>query len=164
MKLVAATVMCLSLLASARGSEAASVASYEDSQGITVIRSGSQASSKGSAENFTGSVRIEPLFQAKDPARAVGARVTFTPGARTAWHAHPLGQILIVTAGTGWVQEWGGQKEEIQEGDVVRIPPGQKHWHGATATTSMTHIAIQERLDGKTVEWMEQVSDEQYRK
>jgi quercetin dioxygenase-like cupin family protein len=174
MKLLAATVISLSLLTSAAarvnqaraasGSDAPSAASSGDAQKITITRNGSQPSSKGSAEYFTGSVRIDPLFQAKDPARAVGARVTFEPGARTAWHTHPLGQILIVTAGAGWVQQWGGPIEEIRQGDVVRIPPGQKHWHGATATTGMTHIAIQEQLDGKVVQWMEKVSDEQYRK
>ena len=109
-------------------------------------------------------VRIDPLFKANDPSRTSGASVTFEPGARTAWHTHPLGQTLIVTAGCGWVQQWGGQIEEIRQGDVVRIPPGQKHWHGATATTGMTHIAIQEQLDGKAVEWMEKVRDEQYRR
>ena len=117
---------------------------------------------KGPAEYFTGTVRIDPLFQAHDPARALGASVTFEPGARTAWHTHPLGQTLIVTAGCGLVQRWGGPIEEIRPGDVVWIPPGEKHWHGATATTAMTHIAIQEQLDGKSADWMEQVSDEQY--
>jgi quercetin dioxygenase-like cupin family protein len=131
---------------------------------ISITRSGSQPSRQGSPDYFTGSVRIEPLFEAQDPARASGGRVTFEPGARSVWHTHPRGQILIVTAGTGWVQQWGSPKEEIREGDVVRIPAGQKHWHGATATTGMTHIAIQEQLDGKVVEWMEKVSDEQYRK
>jgi len=135
----------------------------QGSQTMIITRSGSQPSSQGPAEYFTGSVRVDPLFQAKDPSRGSGARVTFEPGARTAWHTHPLGQILIVTAGSGWVQQWGGEVEDIRPGDVVRIPPGQKHWHGATATTGMTHIAIQEQLDGKVVEWMEQVSDEQYR-
>ena len=105
---------------------------------------------------------MDPLFKANHPARALGASVTFEPGARTAWHTHPLGQTLIVTAGSGWVQQWGGQIEEIRQGDVVWIPPGQKHWHGATATTAMTHIAIVERLDGKGSDWMEKVSDEQY--
>jgi 4-carboxymuconolactone decarboxylase len=172
MKLIAATAISLSLLASAcangnqtratSDSDTPSVASKEDSQRIAITRSGSQPSSKGPAEYFTGSVRVDPLFQAKDPARASGARVTFEPGARTAWHTHPLGQILIVTAGSGWVQQWGDPIEEIRQGDVVRIPPGQKHWHGATATTAMTHIAIQEQLDGKVVDWMEKVSDEQY--
>jgi quercetin dioxygenase-like cupin family protein len=129
---------------------------------ISISRSGSQPSSKGSADYFTGSVRIDPLFKANDPLRASGGRVAFEPGARTAWHSHPYGQILIVTAGSGWIQQWGGPIEEIRQGDVVRIPPGVKHWHGATATTGMTHIALQEQLDDKAVEWMEKVSDEQY--
>ena len=130
---------------------------------MDVKRSGSQPSGKGAAEYFTGAVRVDPLFEAPDPARARGASVTFEPGARTAWHTHPLGQTLIVTAGRGWAQRWGGLIEEIRPGDVVWVPPGEKHWHGATATTAMTHIAIQEQLDGKTVDWMEQVSEEQYR-
>ncbi len=129
---------------------------------MDVKRSGSQPSTKGSTEYFTGTVRIDPLFQAKSPARAVGASVTFEPGARTAWHTHPLGQTLIVTAGSGLVQRWGGPVESIRPGDVVWIPPNEKHWHGATATTAMTHIAVQEQLDGKTAAWMEKVSDEQY--
>jgi quercetin dioxygenase-like cupin family protein len=129
-----------------------------------IKRCGSQPSGKGPAEWFTGEVRIDPLFLAEDPARASGASVTFEPGARTAWHMHPLGQVLIVTAGCGWTQCWGGPIVEIRAGDVVRCPPGHKHWHGATPTTAMTHIAIQEALDGKAVEWMEKVSDEQYRK
>jgi quercetin dioxygenase-like cupin family protein len=108
-------------------------------------------------------VRIDPLFQANDPARVVSASVTFEPGARTAWHTHPLGQTLIVTSGRGLAQRWGGPVEQILPGDVIWFPPGEKHWHGATATTAMTHIAIQERFDGKTVDWMEKVSDEQYR-
>jgi quercetin dioxygenase-like cupin family protein len=132
-------------------------------QKMEIKRSGSQPSGKGPAEYFTGTVRVDPLFQAKDPARALGASVTFEPGARTAWHTHPLGQTLIVTAGCGRVQRWGGPIEEIRPGDVVRIAPGEKHWHGATPTTAMTHIAIQEQLDdGKAVDWMEKVSDEQY--
>jgi quercetin dioxygenase-like cupin family protein len=131
---------------------------------MDIKRSGSQPSGKGPDEYFTGTVRIDPLFQAHDPARALGVSVTFELGARTAWHTHPLGQILIVTAGSGWVQQWGGHIQEIREGDAVWIPPGQKHWHGATATTGMTHIAIQEYLDGNVVEWMEQVSDDQYRR
>ena len=129
---------------------------------MEIKRSGSQPSGKGPAEYFTGTVRIDPLFQAHDPARAVGASVTFEPGARTAWHTHPLGQTLIVTAGCGLVQSWGGPIERIRPGDVVRCPPGEKHWHGATAITAMTHIAIVERLDGKAVDWMEKVADEQY--
>jgi quercetin dioxygenase-like cupin family protein len=129
---------------------------------INIQRSGAQPSTKGSAEYFTGSVRVDYLFQPKEPARASGASVTFEPSARTAWHTHPLGQTLIVTAGCGLVQRWGGPIEEIRPGDVVCIPPGEKHWHGATATTAMTHIAIQEQLEGKAADWNEQVSDEQY--
>ena len=129
---------------------------------MDIQRSGSQPSSKGSAEYFTGAVRIDPLFQANAPARATGASVTFEPGARTAWHTHPLGQILIVTAGLGWVQREGGPVEEIRPGDVVWFEPGEKHWHGVTATTAMSHIAVQEKLDGSPVDWMEHVSDEQY--
>ena len=130
---------------------------------MDIKRSGSQPSSKGQAEYFTGAVRIEPLFQAHESARAVGASVTFEPSARTAWHTHPLGQTLIFTAGCGLAQRWGGgPAEEIRPGDVVWFPPGEKHWHGATATTAITHIAIQGQLDGKTVDWMEKVSDEQY--
>ena len=129
---------------------------------MDIQRSGSKPSGKGPAEYFTGAVRIDPLFQAPEPARAVGASVTFEPGARTAWHSHPLGQTLIVIAGCGRAQRWGGPIEEIRPGDVAWIPPGEKHWHGATATTAMTHIAIQEQLDGKTADWMEKVSDEQY--
>ena len=129
---------------------------------MEIKRSGSQPSGKGPAEYFTGSVRVDPLFNPPAPARAFGASVTFEPGARTAWHTHPLGQTLIVTAGRGRAQRWGGPLEEIRPGDVVCIPPGEKHWHGATPTTAMTHIAIQEQLDGKAVDWMEQVSDDQY--
>jgi quercetin dioxygenase-like cupin family protein len=129
---------------------------------MEIKRIGSQASGKGLSEWFTGTVRIDPLFQAPAPARVQGASVTFEPGARTAWHTHPLGQTLIVTAGCGWVQHDGGPIEEIRPGDVVWFPPGEKHWHGATSTTAMTHIAIQEQLDGKTVDWLEKVSDEQY--
>ena len=131
---------------------------------MDIKRNGSQPSSKGPAEYFTGTVRIDPLFEAPDPARARGASVTFEPGARSAWHTHPLGQTLIVTSGCGWVQSEGGPKMEIRSGDMVWCPPNEKHWHGATTTTGMTHIAIQEQLDGKVVEWMEKVSDEQYRK
>jgi quercetin dioxygenase-like cupin family protein len=130
---------------------------------MEIKRIGSQPSSKGPADWFTGTVRIDPLFQATAPARANGASVTFEPGARTAWHTHPLGQTLIITAGCGWVQQEGTSVEEIHPGDVVWFPPAVRHWHGATPTTAMTHIAIQEALDGKVVEWMEKVSDEQYR-
>jgi quercetin dioxygenase-like cupin family protein len=129
---------------------------------MDIKRNCSQPAGKGPDEYFTGTVRIDPLFQAPDPARVVGASVTFEPGARTAWHTHPLGQTLVVTAGCGLAQRWAGPIEEIRPGDVIWFPPGEKHWHGATATTAMTHIAIQERLDGKTVDWMEKVSDEQY--
>jgi quercetin dioxygenase-like cupin family protein len=154
MTVLAATVVSLVLLA---------VASTADAQAVTVTRAGAQPSAKGPAENFTGSVRVDFLFQVEEPSRASCALVTFEPGARTAWHTHPLGQRLVVTAGAGWVQHWGGPVQVIRPGDVVRIPPGQKHWHGATATTGMSHIAIQEQRDGKTVDWMEKVSDEQYR-
>jgi quercetin dioxygenase-like cupin family protein len=131
---------------------------------MEIKRSGSQSSSKASAEYFTGNVRIDPLHEAPDPARMRCASVTFEPGARTAWHTHPLGQTLIVTAGCGLVQSWNGPIQEIRPGDVIWIPPGEKHWHGATPITAMTHIAIQEALDGKTADWMEKVSDEQYRR
>src|SRR5690348_816056 len=133
-----------------------------DPGAIRIMRSGSQPSRQGPDAHFTGSARVDPLFQANAPAHASGALVTFEPGARTAWHTHPLGQVLIVTAGTGLVQRWDGPIEEIRSGDVVYIPLGEKHWHGAAATMAMTHIAIQEQLDGKTVDWMEKVSDEQY--
>ena len=129
---------------------------------MEIKRSGSQPSGKGPAEWFTGTVRIDPLFEAPKPARVRGASVTFEPGARTAWHTHPLGQTLIVMAGCGRAQREGGPLEEIRPGDVVWIPPNEKHWHGAAPKTAMTHIAIQEALDGKAVEWMEKVSDEQY--
>ncbi|MEP6715209.1 MAG: cupin domain-containing protein [Terriglobia bacterium] len=131
---------------------------------MDIKRVGSQASTKGPSEWFTGTVRIDPLFQAPDPAFVQSARVTFEPGARTAWHTHPLGQNLVVTTGCGWAQQEGGPVEEIRPGDVVWFPPGVRHWHGATPTTAMTHIAIQERLNGKAVEWMEYVTDEQYRR
>ena len=131
---------------------------------MEIKRIGSQPSSKGSTDWFTGTVRIDPLFQASAPARTSGGSVTFEPGARTAWHTHPLGQTLIVTVGCGWVQREGGPIEEIRPGDVVWFAAGEKHWHGATPTTAMTHIAIHEALDGKLVDWMEKVSDDQYRK
>jgi quercetin dioxygenase-like cupin family protein len=131
---------------------------------MDIMRSGSQASAKGPAEYFTGAVRIDMRFKGTAPARIGGATVTFEPGARTAWHTHPLGQTLIVTSGAGWMQMEGGPKEDIRAGDIVWIPPGEKHWHGATATTGMTHIAIAEALGGKTVDWMEQVTDEQFRR
>ena len=129
---------------------------------MKITRSGAQPSGKGPAEWFTGAVRIDPLFQADAPARVAGASVTFEPGARTAWHTHPRGQALIVTTGVGRVQIEGGRIEEIRPGDVVSIPPGKRHWHGASPTTAMTHLAVQEHLNGKVVEWMEKVTDEQY--
>lgn len=131
---------------------------------MEIKRSGSQPSGKGPAEYFTGQVRIDPLFNPPDPARIATAHVTFEPGARTAWHTHPLGQTLIVTAGCGWVQREGGPVEEIRAGDVVWFPPGEKHWHGAAAATAMSHIALQERLDGETVKWLDHVTEEQYRR
>jgi quercetin dioxygenase-like cupin family protein len=161
------------LLAATGGLVALAAAGPASTQGLTALterrngtmeikRNGSQPSAKGPADYFTGSARIDPLFQAPDPARVRGASVTFEPGARTAWHTHPLGQTLIVTSGRGWAQAWGGPVEEIRPGDVVWFPPGEKHWHGATPTTAMTHIALQEALDGKVVDWMEHVSDQQY--
>jgi quercetin dioxygenase-like cupin family protein len=129
---------------------------------MEIKRAGSQPSGKGPVDYFTGTVRIDPQFSPPDPARVVAALVTFEPGARTAWHTHPLGQTLIVTSGCGWAQRLGGPIEEIRPGDVVWFPPGEKHWHGATSTTAMSHIAIQEKLDGSTVSWMEQVTEEQY--
>ncbi len=129
---------------------------------MDISRNGARGSETGSGEYFTGAVRLDPLFQAREPARAVGALVTFEPGARTAWHTHPLGQVLVVTAGCGRAQRWGGPVEEIRPGDVIWFAPGEKHWHGAAPTTAMSHVAIQERLDGRMVDWMEKVTDEQY--
>jgi quercetin dioxygenase-like cupin family protein len=142
---------------------AETAASPHEERLMDIKRAGSSASTKGPAEYFTGVVRIDPLFPVTAPARAAGNAVTFEPGARTAWHTHPLGQVLIVTAGCGRTQREGGPVEEIRPGDVVVFPAGEKHWHGAAPTTAMTHIAIQESLDGKAVDWMEKVSDEQYR-
>ena len=130
---------------------------------MEIRRNGSQPSTRGSADSFTGTVRVDPLFGPPEPARAGGSSVTFEPGARTAWHAHPLGQTLIITAGCGRVQRDGEPVQEIRPGDVVWIPPGVKHWHGASPSTAMTHIAIQEKRDGKVVDWMEKVADEDYR-
>ena len=132
------------------------------SDGLEIKHNGSQPSGKGPAAYFTGAVRVDPLFQMAAPARTRGGSVTFEPGARSAWHTHPVGQILIVTSGVGRVQRWGGPIQEIKPGDVVWIPPGVKHWHGASATTGMTHFAIQEHRDGNVVDWLEKVSDEQY--
>lgn len=138
--------------------------SKELNMDIDIKRNGSRPSQKGPKEWFTGTVRIDPLFQPHDPARAGAGLVTFEPGARTVWHTHPLGQMLIVTAGLGWVQREGGPVEEIRPGDVVWFPPELKHWHGASPTTAMTHIAVQESVNGKNVDWLEKVSDDQYRK
>jgi len=129
---------------------------------MKITRNGAQPSGKGAQEYFSGTVRVDPLFQTPDPARIIGALVTFEPGARTAWHTHPLGQTLIVTAGSGRVQREGGLIEDIRPGDVIWFEPGEKHWHGASPTTAMTHIAIQERIGGKTVDWLEHVTDIQY--
>lgn len=131
---------------------------------MEIRRDGSRLSAEAPAEYFTGAVRLDPLIEAPDPARVRAVSVTFEPGGRTAWHTHPLGQTLIVTSGLGWAQRWNGPIEEIRPGDVIWFSPGEKHWHGATASTAMTHIAIQEALDGKTTDWLEQVSDEQYKK
>ena len=163
MKLLTATVISLFMLASAPA-HAGQVksSSHNSEQDLEITRSGSQPSAKGSAEYFTGSVRVDTLFKVHEPSRTTGGRVTFEPGARTAWHAHPLGQTLIVTAGTGLIQRGGGPIEEIRQGDVVWIPAGLKHWHGAAPITAMTHIAIQEQLNGEVADWMEKVSDEQY--
>jgi 4-carboxymuconolactone decarboxylase len=152
MKLFTAMITTVALLTSAS----------TNAQTLVITRRGSPAASPAPAENFTGGVRVEALFEALDPSHVSGASVTFEPGARTAWHSHPRGQILIVTAGTGRVQRWGDPIEEIRQGDVVRIPAGQKHWHGAAPKASMTHIAITEHRDGTRVQWMERVSDEQY--
>ena len=163
MKLLATTIVSFSLLTLALAHAGQTqVTSDNRTRTVEITRKGSQPSTRGSTEYFTGSVRIDSLFSARDPSRTAGASVTFEPGARTAWHTHPLGQTLIVTAGSGYVQQWGGQIQEIRPGDVVRIAPGLKHWHGATATTAMTHIAIHEELDGKPVDWLEHVNDEQY--
>jgi quercetin dioxygenase-like cupin family protein len=163
MQLLTATVMSLFMLASAPA-HAGQVksSSYNSEQDLEITQRDSQPSAKGSAEYFTGSVRVDTLFKAHEPSRTTGGRVTFEPGARTAWHTHPFGQTLIVTAGTGLMQRWGGPIEEIHQGDVVWIPADLKHWHGATPITAMTHIAIQEQLNGKVADWMEKVSDEQY--
>jgi quercetin dioxygenase-like cupin family protein len=129
---------------------------------MQIRQAGSQPSARGPAEYFTGTVRVDPLFQAAEPSRVSGAHVTFEPGTRTAWHTHPFGQTLIVTFGLGWAQRWGGSIEEIRPGDVVSFAPGEKHWHGASPRAAMSHIAIQEALNGSPVEWMEKVTDEQY--
>lgn len=157
MKRIAATIVSIAVYASA-------ATGVQPNQMITVTHPGSQPSVIGPAGNFTGKVRVDSPFRGSDPARISGAIVTFEPGARTAWHTHPLGQTLIVTAGVGLVQEWGGRVQEIRPGDIIWIPPGVKHWHGASPSVGMSHIAFSEALNGKTVEWMEKVSDEQYRR
>jgi quercetin dioxygenase-like cupin family protein len=144
--------------------DASTASARRTAMDMEIKRSGAVASRKGPAERFTGTVRIDPLFQAPDPARVSGGMVTFEPGARTAWHTHPLGQTLLIASGLGWVQREGGPVEEVRPGDVVWFPPGLKHWHGASPANAMTHIAIQESLNGKNVDWLEKVSDEQYRK
>lgn len=149
-------------LMTARRGDATTMAERKN-EAMDIKRNGSRPSGKGPEAWFTGTVRVDPLFQVGDPARVSGGQVTFEPGARTMWHTHPLGQTLIVTSGLGWVQCEGGPIEEIRPGDVIWFPPGEKHWHGATATTALTHIAITESLNGKNVDWMEQVSDLQYR-
>ena len=143
---------------------AARAQASEGSNAMNIRRAGSQPSAKGPAEYFTGTVRVDPMFPATAPSRVNGGHVTFEPGARSNWHTHPLGQTLIITSGLGWVQREGGPIEEVRPGDVVWFPPGLKHWHGASPTTAMTHIAIQEAQDGRNVEWLEQVSDAQYRR
>ena len=152
------------LVAAVAGAAAQTVPAARSNGTMEIKRSGSQPSRKGPAEYFTGAVRVDPLFQAGDPPRVSGGQVTFEPGARTVWHTHPLGQTLLITSGLGWVQHEGGPIEEVRPGDVVWFPAGLKHWHGATLTTAMTHIAITESRDGKNVDWMEKVSDEQYHK
>jgi quercetin dioxygenase-like cupin family protein len=150
--------------AATSGSEVAQAVTKKETQTMEIRRVGAQPSRVAPAEYFTGTVRLDPLFPAVDPSRVNAGSVTFEPGARSAWHTHPLGQTLIITAGCGWVQREGGPIEEVRAGDVVSFPPGLKHWHGATPTTAMTHIAIQEAVNGKNVDWLEKVSDAQYRR
>lgn len=152
--IIVTAMLCVSLAAPAVA---------DDSHAITIAHGRSQQSVLGGSQRFAGSVRIEPLIQSTSPSRLSGGMVTFEPGARTTWHTHPLGQTLIVMSGTGWIQQWGRARREIVVGDVVSIPAGVKHWHGATSTAGMTHIALQEALDGKNADWLEQVTDEQFR-
>jgi quercetin dioxygenase-like cupin family protein len=152
MKMFTAILMSLTAVASVNAQE------------MTITRAGAQASYKGPEQYFTGTVRVDPVFTGAAPSTTTGGAVTFEPGARSAWHTHPAGQVLIVTSGVGRVQQWGGPVQEIRPGDVIVTPPGVKHWHGAAATTAMTHLAIQESVAGKNVTWMEKVSDEQYGK
>lgn len=158
MRLNAAAVLALVLAAPALAQPPAAAPD------MVITRAGSQASSQGPAQYFTGKVRVDPLFGAQAPSAATGAYVSFEPGARSAWHTHPAGQVLVVTKGTGRVQQWGGQVQEIRPGDVIWTPPGVKHWHGAAPSTGMTHMAIQNIVEGKNVEWLEKVNDEQYGK
>ncbi len=165
MKQLTTLLMPLALLALAPAAVVqAQAPSVEAAPNLKITRGGSQPSAKGSPQFFTGTVRVDPLFPATDPSRVSGGHVTFEPGARSAWHTHPVGQTLIVTSGLGFVQQWGGPRQEVRAGDIVWFPPGLKHWHGASATTAMTHIAIQEEFDGKVVDWLEHVTDEQYGK
>jgi quercetin dioxygenase-like cupin family protein len=157
-------ILSVFALLAATGAQAQATSAQGAAGDIAIARAGSQAALKGPAANFTGAVRVDPLFQPKEPARTGAAYVTFEPGARSAWHTHPAGQALVVTSGVGRVQRWGGKVEEIRAGDVIWTPPGVKHWHGAAPTVAMTHLAIQETASGKAVEWMEKVSDEQYGK
>jgi quercetin dioxygenase-like cupin family protein len=162
-RMAAAMITVFMFMANGAAGQTAPAAA-QNPQTISIARSGSLQSTKGSAQYFTGTVQIQQLFAAHDPSRTSGGSVTFEPGARSAWHTHPFGQILIVTEGEGWIQQWGGPIQEIRKGEVIWIPPGVKHWHGAAPTTSMTHIAIQEQLNGKAVDWLEKVTVEQYRK
>lgn len=164
MKIITATMLSLTVAASALAQTGAKTEPAGAAKEMVIARAGSQASYKGPAQYFTGSARVDPLFGAHAPSTMSGAAVTFEPGARSAWHTHPAGQILIVTAGVGRIQQAGGPVQEIRPGDVIWTPPGVKHWHGAAPTTAVTHIAIQESAGGKNVEWMDKVSDEQYGK
>jgi quercetin dioxygenase-like cupin family protein len=153
-----------SLVAATAAAAAQTAPAARGNDMMHITRAGSQPSRKGLSENFTGAARVDPVFPVREPGRVSAGHVTFEPGARSAWHTHPLGQTLIITSGLGWVQREGGPIEEVRPGDVVWFPPGLKHWHGASPTTAMTHIAIQETLNGKNVDWLEKVSDEQYQK
>src|SRR3712207_6362847 len=155
MKRFAATFASLSLLTAASAGTVQAQAPASNGETFQITRAGSQPSAKGAAEDFTGAVRADPIFPATAPSRGSGGHVTFERGARSAWHTHPVGQTLVSTSGLGFVQQWGGPKQEVRAGDVVWFPPGVKHWHGASATTAMTHIAIQEAIDGKNVDWLE---------
>jgi quercetin dioxygenase-like cupin family protein len=161
--ILASTGGIAALAATAATAQGPNAPTQARNEAMQITRNGSQPSAKGPADYFTGSVRVDPLFQAGDPARVSGGQVTFEPGARSAWHTHPLGQTPIVTSGLGWAQAEGGAIEEIRPGDVVWFPPGLKHWHGASPTIAMTHIAITEFQNGKNVDWLEKVSDDQYR-